>query len=179
MDLLFEEKVSSLIKSGIVILILIYSIESVIQKQFLIAFRMSEDKSTMTLNNNFNTDDGGIPYKEVITWFKHFDGTVKTYIRFAIDCDRFFKVIQKKSYKSLIFYVISQLDNSQFPIVIGKEYNTLEELKRSLDEHFGIRVSERILLKQLMSLTKQPNESLFTFYNKLLSKCLEYERFLR
>lgn len=121
---------------------------------------------------------GSSPYKEVISWIRPFDGTKKSYSRFASDCDRCFSEIEEKSYKSLINYVLTQLDVEQFPFIYSSSFNTWEDIKTVLDEHFNVRPTLNILFRELTNLTKEPGEEIFRFYNRLIGKCFEYKKLL-
>lgn len=109
---------------------------------------------------------GGLPqqgtacYKNVITWIRSFDGSFEKYMRFANDCDICFKAIRPTEYADLLFYVRKQLDENKFAFLLGTDFQTWEVLKKSLDEHFNIRLNERLLFRQITDLKKIKEESL-------------------
>lgn len=122
---------------------------------------------------------GSTPYKVVITWLNNFDLTTESYAEFKRQCDICFKAIDIQSYSSLLFYIKLQLKGPEFEFMEGTEINTWESLKEYLDEHFEIRYNERSLIFELTKITKNPNETLFTFYNRLKTKCVNYIKFIK
>lgn len=135
----------------------------------------------MTTNNEgegFSALDLGTSYKIVITWIKPFDGTKRRYMRFSNDCDRCFASIKKVRYGDLINFVLSQLDEEEFMVIVDTKFETWEELKKALDEHFGIRLTAKNLFKELMDMQKNPGDTLYKYYNRLIAKCFEYKKFM-
>lgn len=128
--------------------------------------------------DSYTEEDGTFRYKEVISWIGKFDGTATGYKGFASDCDTCFKKIEKKSYASLLMYVKTLLDKNRFAFLLGTDIRTWEDLRKLLDEHFGIRKNEKALFRNLTSMKKEEGDDLFTFYNKLLQACHEYKLFL-
>lgn len=68
----------------------------------------------------------------LFTWMKPFNGTKIAYMRFSNDCDRCFSQIDPRDKHDLLHYVISQLNQGEFPIVLGTDYRSWEDLKRLL-----------------------------------------------
>lgn len=122
---------------------------------------------------------GSTPYKVVITWINNFDLTTESYAEFTRQCDICFQAIDIQSYSSLLFYIKLQLKGPEFEFMEGTEINSWESLKEYLDENFEIRYNERSLIFELSNITKNPNETLFTFYNRLKTKCVNYIKFIK
>lgn len=97
---------------------------------------------------------------------------------FANDLNKAFKAIEKKSMYSLLMFAMSKSEVSKFSFVMGASFRSWIDLKRALEEHFEIKISERLQFRELMNLTRTSGETLFAYYNKLLNKCFEYQTFM-
>lgn len=117
-------------------------------------------------------------FKEVITWIAPFDGSRDGYDRFTSDCDRAFKAIEIKSRFSLINFILAKLKGDEFKVINGTQHKTWADLKRSLDEHFQIRLDEKNLFREITVMSRERNESMFSFYNRLIAKVYNYKKFL-
>ena len=134
------------------------------------------DNGTQTDNSMVMSRVAGkAEYKHVITWISDFDGSIDQYRIFVDNCNEGFKAIKPDSYKSLLCYVMSRLDIRKFPFMFRRDFTCWEELKETLDEHFGIRLSERKLFKEIILLEMHTDETLFAFHWRLLSKFREYK----
>lgn len=129
-------------------------------------------------NGDVKLETGTTKYKDVITWIRPFDGTKTDYIQFSNDCDRAFRAVEEAKVRDLINFILTKLPTSKFAFTLGTEFITWDELKRALDEHFRIRHNEKYLFRELTDMTKGTDD-LFTFYNRLVSKCYEYNTFIR
>lgn len=139
---------------------------------------MTNDKKGAGSSGGSDLLQGGVPgvtYKEVTQWLKPFDGTVESYRRFAADCERCFLSIQPGDFKKLLNFVWSLMDD-RFLHLRSVEYKSWPDLKKALDEYFGIRREVNVLFRELTDMTKEHGESHFCFYNRLQNKCLEYKQ---
>lgn len=132
-----------------------------------------------TSSSNQLSQDEGSPYKTVITWLSPFDGTLKGYVDFSNQCERCFNSIKRSDMTSLVNFVLSKLSTHQFPVLKGKSIKSWAVLKKALDEHFNIRLTEKFLFRDLTDVKKGSTDSLFDFYNTLVGKCYDYGKFMR
>lgn len=105
-----------------------------------------------------------VAYKQAITWVPKFDGSFEKYKGFANDCDTAFGKINDEDYDALLIYVKSQLDKSIFTFLLGTEIPRWDDLKKLMDEHYGIRRDEKVLFREITNLKRGVNEDLFKFY---------------
>lgn len=145
----------------------------------VVQFNMAPGSSKGDNGNADEYVDGKTPYTVVISWFRKYNGSREKYSQFVFDCERAFRKIEPKSYECLMDYVISMLDNAEFPEVHGTFYTKWESLKLVLDEHFHIRLTEKSLFRELTDMERLPGEEIFKFYNRLVAKCCEYKQFLK
>lgn len=122
-----------------------------------------------------NVNEGKSDYKIVIKWIRPFDGSLQQYKRFKFDCDNCFRRIEKNSSSYLLNYVKSLLDETIFKFVFQTEIDTWEKLKWYLDEHFEIRLNERVLFRDLINLKRNDKERLFEYYNRIIGSRNEYK----
>lgn len=120
---------------------------------------------------------GCVTYREVITWLKPFDGSAAQYPRFASDCERCFGMIDQKDFGKLLNYVWTLLDD-KFLHLRSTDFTSWSQLRKALDEFYGIRQDEKGLFRELTSIKKNPAEDLYAFYNRLHTKCMEYRKLL-
>lgn len=142
---------------------------------------MGKDNKDMTAAGS-SSATGFIPnsvsYRDTISCIRPFDGTRAGYSSFVHECERAFIAIEPKSYNTLLNYVLSRLDVEKFPMVLGSNYTTWTSIKKALDEHFGIRLTEKQLYKDVVELKRDVGEDLFTFYNRLVFHSSEYDKFI-
>lgn len=145
---------------------------------------MDDLQNQRRANQQVNGDNDDIPagtakYKTVISWIRSFDGSLEKYMRFSNDCARCFKKINPSEYQFLLCYVQGLLDENVFSFLLGAEFSTWGDLKKCLDEHFKIRLNEKMLFRQITSMKQKSGEALFKFYNRLIAKNYEYSEFLK
>lgn len=131
---------------------------------------------SVTESPSKNLVEGNATYKQAISWIRKFDGSLQNYKTFVYDCNTSFNAVEKSSYGCLLLYVMSLLDCSIFKFILnGQRIDTWEELKQNLDEHFKIRLNEEELFTELVNVTRQDNERLFDYRNRIIGKRSEFK----
>lgn len=111
-------------------------------------------------------------FKHVVTFLPPFDGTKESYEMFSRICDIAFESICEEDFSCLLNFVLCKFIVNG--INLAGHYKTWFDLKSAANEHFQIRHRELTLLRELNDMKINLFEELFSYYNRLISKCQQY-----
>lgn len=123
---------------------------------------------------------GTSTYRTVVTWISQFNGNEEKYMDFIRECDQAFKHIKLEEYKDLTAFVMLMISRAGIGFGGGDDgYDTWEKIRSALYEHFGRRVTENSLFKEITNMKKRPGETTFAFYNRLCQQIVDLEKYLK